>query len=347
MYVSRHMLRRDSGIDHMIDISLESTTPLVLERAAPLSEMFVLSPSVWQEEDGYHLLLRAVNRADDPTRKVARIYHGWGDDGLRFVMDAEPALAPASDQEADDAGGCEDPSVVREDGRYHVWYTGWNQTTKTGQLLQAVGAQVTQLEKRGRVLPQGMHARNIKEAEVVPCPLGGWRMFFEYASKGRSKIGLASAATLDGPWQSAADPFAARAGHFDSWHLSPGPVIHFPGEQPVMLYNGASKSAHWRIGWVAFDEGFTRVIARSASPIFVPPPPRGDETNLVFAASALQRGRSVWLYYSMSDDRPTRATLRLRRVGDYGASHAPETSEGRGSGPMRFLQSLFHASSRR
>jgi hypothetical protein len=112
-----------------------------------------------------------------------------------------------------------------------------------------------------------------------------------------------------------------------------------------MFYNGASKDAHWRIGWVAFDgrmHGSPRAVQPSLSPLL-----RGDGANLVFAASALQRGRSVWLYYSMSDDRPTRATLRLRRVGDYGAGQAPETSEVRGSGPMKFLQSLFHASSRR
>src|SRR5579863_422673 len=107
----------------MIHIDIEITTPLALERTPPLSEMFVLSPFVWQRDDGYHLLLRAVNRADDPKQKVARIYHGLGEDGLRFAMDAAPVLTQASDPHADDADGCADPSVAREGGRYHVFYT--------------------------------------------------------------------------------------------------------------------------------------------------------------------------------------------------------------------------------
>jgi len=53
--------------------------------------MYVLGPYVWREEGTYHLLGGAVNHADDPRQKVARIYHGQGDDGPRFVMDREPA----------------------------------------------------------------------------------------------------------------------------------------------------------------------------------------------------------------------------------------------------------------
>lgn len=296
----------------MTDITLETTAPLVLDRTPPLSEMFVLSPYVWREGDRYELLLRAVNRADDPKKKVARIYHGRSEDGLRFAMDAAPAIALAFDPGGDDADGCEDPSVARDDGCYHVFYTGWNQTMEAGRLLRAVGSQITQLEKRGRVLPEDARYRNDKEAEIVPCQTGGWRLFFEYAADERSKIGLATSGALEGPWSYVPDPFAARENHFDSWHLSTGPVIHDRGEQPVMLYNGATRDAHWRIGWVALDPGFTRVIERCEAPIFVPPAPQGDATDIAFAASALQRGETIWLYYSVSDDCPTRAILRLR-----------------------------------
>src|SRR5262249_4269255 len=120
----RHGWRPDTepGAGRVIAISVEAIEPLTFDRAPPLSAMDVLSPCVWQEEDGYQVLLRAVNHADDPANKIARIYHGHGHDGLRFRMDAQPVIAPSIDASADDAGGCEDPSVARYGGRYHVCY---------------------------------------------------------------------------------------------------------------------------------------------------------------------------------------------------------------------------------
>lgn len=296
----------------MTTISIEAIEPLTFERTPPLSAMYLLSPCVWRENDGYHVLLRAVNHADDPAAKIARIYHGRGDDGLRFRMDIQPAIAPSLDPSADDADGCEDPSLMRHGGRYHVFYSGWNQGLWKSHLLGAVGTEISSLRKHGRFLPDGIHSHNPKEGEIVSCPTGGWRLFFEYADGERSKIGLVKAHDLEGPWQLEADPFAARKGRFDSWHLSAGPVIQDHAGQPLMFYNGATRDAHWRIGWITFDEGFTHVLDRCDTPVITPPPPQGDATDIAFAASALQDGEMVWLYYTVSDDQPTRALLRLR-----------------------------------
>jgi predicted GH43/DUF377 family glycosyl hydrolase len=270
-----------------------------------------MSPCVWREEDIYHVLLRAVNHADDPANKIARIYHGLSDDGLRFQLDALPTLAPSLDLGADDADGCEDPSLVLDGGRYRVYYSGWNQRLRQGHLLRAVGADMATLKKRGRVLPHSGLQRNPKEAELVHSVAGGWRLFFEYADDSHSKIGLAQADNLEGQWRSAPDPFAARPGCFDSWHLSAGPVIKDRAGQPVMLYNGATRPGRWRIGWIAFDDAFTQVLDRCDGPLITPPRPRGDATDIAFAASALQEGDVVWLYFTISDDQPTRALLRL------------------------------------
>src|SRR5206468_634481 len=135
---------------------------------------------------------------------------GRGDDGLRFSMDPQPVIAPSLDPSADDAGGCEDPSLAREGGRYHVFYSGWNQGLGQGRLLRAAGREITTLRKYGRFLPDGEHHHNPKEAEIAPCATGGWRLFFEYANDGRSKIGLAKASAFEGQWRIEPDPFAAR-----------------------------------------------------------------------------------------------------------------------------------------
>jgi predicted GH43/DUF377 family glycosyl hydrolase len=291
----------------MTMFTIESTTPLQLASTAPLNEMYLLSPFVWREEDVFHILMRAVNHAADPTQKVARVYHGQGDDGLHFVMDTQPALAPGP--ALDDSDGCEDPSVIRTDGHYYVFYTGWHQWSKTGHLLQATGAHIEHLQKIGRVWPDNEHYPNPKEAELVPCPTGGWRLFFEYASGGHSQLGLASAETLAGPWQFLADPFYPRPGSFDAWHLSPGPVIRQPNGQLIMFYNGATHDAKWRIGWVTLDQSLTKVTARGKDPLVVPPPVQGDATDIAFAASAVMSNDTVWLYYTVSDAQPMRAVL--------------------------------------
>ncbi|HEX3269970.1 MAG TPA: hypothetical protein VHR15_04915 [Ktedonobacterales bacterium] len=296
----------------MTTFSVEAVEPLAFERAPPLSGMYVLSPCVWRENDGYHVLLRAVNHADDPAKKIARVYHGCGDDGVRFSMDALPVIAPSLSPGADDADGCEDPSLTRQDGRYHVFYSGWNQGFRQGHLLRAVGSDIRALRKRGRFLPDGVHRNNAKEAEIASCPTGGWRLFFEYADEGRSKIGLAKADNLEGNWSLEPDPFVARGDHFDSWHLSAGPVIQTQDGLPLMLYNGATQDRRWRIGWITFDGGFTRVLDRCDEPVITPPPPQGDATDIAFSASALQEENLICLYYTISDDQPMRAILHLR-----------------------------------
>jgi predicted GH43/DUF377 family glycosyl hydrolase len=226
-------------------------------------------------------------------------------------MDAQPALAPSIDASADDAEGYEDPSVVRHGRRYHVCYSGWNQGLRQSHLLRAVGADMRALRKQGRMLPESAHRHNPKEAENTACTTGGWRLFFEYADAGRSKIGLAKADSLDGPWRLEPDLLAAREDHFDTWHLSPGPVIQDRSSRPLMLYNGATQQGDWRIGWITFDEGFSRALDRCEEPVITPPAPQGDARDVTFAVSAVQDGRLIRLYYTIGDDQPTRAVLRL------------------------------------
>jgi hypothetical protein len=81
--------------------------------------------------------------------------------------------------------------------------------------------------------------------------------------------------------------------------------------RPLMLYNGATRQGRWRIGWIAFNDAITHAIDRHDAPLITPPPPRGDATDIAFAASALQDGGAVWRSSSVSDDQPTRALLRL------------------------------------
>ncbi len=279
-----------------------------LMRRSPLSEMYTLSPFVWKNDGEYNILLRAVNRSENPAEKVARIYYGHSDDGVRFAIGDHPVIAPGPGE--DDHDGCEDPTLAIVDGIVYVYYTGWNETAKRGQLLLASGRDVEHLEKRGTVLSSSSQYRNPKEATIVCVADGNWRLFFEYADAGASKIGMARASKVDGPWTVLAPLFEPRPGSWDSWHLSTGPVLASDPVRPVMFYNGATQDAKWRIGWIVFDEGYTRVVERCADPLIVPPRGEATDTDIAFAASAVGKGAISFLYYSIADKDMFRATVQ-------------------------------------
>jgi predicted GH43/DUF377 family glycosyl hydrolase len=291
------------------EFALLRNEPLSLERAEPLASMYTLSPFVWAERSRFHVMLRAVNRSPIAAEKVARIYYGRSSDGLRFVMNAEPALRPG--REDADRDGCEDPTLAVVDDRWYVYYTGWNQERLRGELLLAVGSDAEHLTKRGVALAASECLTNPKEATIVQAADGSWRLFFEFAADGASKIGRARSDAVDGPWSVLGPIVDTRPGSWDDWHLSTGPVSCSDPERPVMFYNGATRDARWRIGWAVFDRDFTTVVERCEEPLITPPPAQGEDTDIAFAASHVElEDGELWLYYSVADKDMHRAVLR-------------------------------------
>lgn len=286
-----------------------ASVALTVERPDPLRDVYLLSPFVWRENDRYRMLLRVVPRCDDPAKKIARVHYGESADGLHFTLSGKAAVAPGRENDRD---GCEDPTVCIVDGRYYVYYTGWDERSKRGELMLAESDDILRLEKRGTILPWTPERKNPKEATVVQAADGSWRMFFEYAADDRSKVGLARSPAVDGPWSVIEPLFEARAGEWDDWHLSTGPIVPTGGGDPVMFYNGATRDAKWRIGWITFDADYTRVRDRCSEPLIVPPPLReADATDIAFAASAVVENGVVHLYYSVADKDMYRAVLSL------------------------------------
>ena len=277
-----------------------------------LAAMYKLSPFVWREGATFHLLLRVVNVDDDASKKVARIHHGTSTDGLKFRLEEKPVIAPDADEPGShDSGGCEDPTVARVDGTYYVYYSGWNQNEMRGQLLLASGPDLHHLEKRGIALASNDRTQNPKEATIVQADDGTWCLFFEFADEDKSKIGVASAPRVEGPWKVRDPLFGVREGTWDAWHLSTGPILRVNGQNPVMFYNGATQNAHWRIGWTAFDPAYTAVVARTENPLVLPHIKRQkDDTDIAFAASALEIDGAIHLYYSIADQYCMRAVVQ-------------------------------------
>jgi predicted GH43/DUF377 family glycosyl hydrolase len=213
--------------------------------------------------------------------------------------------------DAIDAGGVEDPTVASI-RRARCWSSspGGDARREQGSLLVAKGGDLTSLKKEKVLLKAPEGEGNIKEATVAQGADGRWRLLYEYAKDDASRIGLALADGPEGSWRSVADPFTVPPDRWDTWHLSTGPIVARTGEPPAMFYNGATQDARWRIGWIAFDENYACVVDRCIEPMLVPPPPKQRAgTDIAFAASCLDDGKTISLYHSLKDRLLRRACI--------------------------------------
>lgn len=283
-----------------------ATERLSIRAHEPLQSWYHLSPYVWKTSDAYELLLRGVPRRDDnPALKIAQTFYGTSHDGITFEMRDTPVIAPGP--QPGDLDGCEDPTYVAGENEAYVFYTGWNEQRRAANLLYARGSDVCNLRKYGVAIAWNDVRRNPKEATVVRADDGTWLMFYEFSSDDASCIGIARSASLDGPWTARDAPFRARDGSWDSWHLSTGPVVTYDG-LPLMFYNGGTRAAAWRIGWIRFDREYHEVVDRCDEPVVAGAPVDGG-TDITFAASAVVERGVVQLYYSVSDQLLLRTTL--------------------------------------
>lgn len=306
--------RKDAVADSPValDFNVKAIEDVTIEGPPELMARDLMSPFVWREGDGrYAMMVRAVVPPGQELVDTGVIWAGWSDDGQHFRMLDRPSIVPGPGDH--DAGGVEDPTVVQTDAGYVVYYSGVLADHSHGELSYAAGPTLDALTKSGVALASSKSEGNTKEATVDRTADGGWRLFYEYAADEASRIGLAVGADVAGPWDEQPTPFTPRENSWDDWHLSTGPLLTDDPARPVMFYNGATRDARWRIGWVAFDAEYSRVVARGIQPL-VTPPPVDDRTatDIAFAASVVVVDGAIWLYYSLEDRRLARALIRRR-----------------------------------
>ena len=293
-----------------IDFEVERVDSVSLDGPDELLSRNLMSPFVWTEKDDarLHMLVRAVPPSTEEQKtESGRIWYGRsGSDGVSFRMDDAPIMVPSPSGK--DMRGCEDPTVVKTEDGYVVLYTGVD-GGGTGHLLYAAGPTIHELEKQGVALADCKSENNVKEATVLRSD-GLWRLLYEYAHDEHSLISLAFGDGVAGPWREQPDPFGIRKGHWDSFHLSTGPLWLGNPERPVMFYNGADENTDWGIGWVALSPDLSRVVARSDTPLIAPPSDVTGRKDIAFAASLVDNEGTLWLYHSRNDRELRRATIR-------------------------------------
>ena len=289
--------------------TVERIEPLSFRGPAGFQSCELMSPYVWRRDNGsFGVLVRAVPRPDDRDASTGSIWYATSDDGLSFNVHDAPVLSPGPGPL--DAKGCEDPTVILHEGELIVFYTGVD-ADDNGHLLWASGTDVRLLQKRGVAAKGFGGERDIKEAEIA-IQGGRWTMGYEYASEEKSLIGYAEGDGPTGPWRETKHGFGPRDDRFDCWHLSPGPMLLGDPDHPTMFYNGATRDGVWGIGWVVFDHPNNRVLDRCEAPV-IAPPGEEDGRNMAFAASLIDAGDRINLYFSYNDRTCQRAVIARRK----------------------------------
>ena len=204
-----------------LDFNVEAVEEVLVEGPEALMQRDFMSPFVWREDDGrFGILLRAVPRPGADATDTGVVWGGWSDNGHCFTMLEHPSIVPGPGDE--DIGGIEDPTVVRMEDGYAVYYTGVLGDHAHGQLFYARGPSIDRLSKTGIAHASSKSMGNTKEATVQRTDQGEWRLFYEYAADNASRVGLATGHDVAGPWTEQPTPFMPRENSWDNWHLSTG-----------------------------------------------------------------------------------------------------------------------------
>jgi len=241
-----------------------------------------MSPAVIEDGGRFQMLYRRVlARSGDASRQSeyedrSVIALAESGDGLRFTARPAPVLI-GEGQAAGFAGlGVEDPTIVRHDDEYLVFYTGWSGwATGIATLLWAHGPLLDRLTPQGVAIAPTPPFRFVKEAEVRHRLM--WCEVDTVDTHERSRIAVSHAVSPTGPWSAPVIVAAPRPDCWDAINISPGPLIEEAGRL-FMLYNGMVRTddpdfVHAaRVGLMELDPSTGLVIGRSNAPLLEPPP---------------------------------------------------------------------------
>jgi predicted GH43/DUF377 family glycosyl hydrolase len=281
---------------------LHGGEPILVPQGTGFESRGVFNPAVIKDGDRYVMLYRAQD-----ANGTSRLGIASSRDGLHFVREPHPALAPEADYERE--GGVEDPRLVKIGATYYLTYTAYD--GKDAQLALATSRDLRSWKRHGVIVPANTGRWNVKWTKagaILDRPVNGkyWMYYMADAAAGSDQMGVASSPDLL-HWTEALDApvLGRRPGAFDSRVVEPGPPPLLTPEGILLVYNGADDGLIYRTGWALFDrQDPTRVLARSDAPLFEPT--RGWELagqvpNVVFVEGLVREGKRWLFYYGGAD----------------------------------------------
>jgi predicted GH43/DUF377 family glycosyl hydrolase/glycosyltransferase involved in cell wall biosynthesis len=240
--------------------------------------------------------------ADEFTDYLAHISHlrvARSADGVRFTVDAEPALQPATPFEE---YGVEDPRVTEIDGLFHITYVSASRLGITTSRMTT--KDFRSFKRHGTILHPDQ-----KDVVLFPEKIGGSYVALTRPMPGSfgRVLGLWLADSEDlVHWGNHRPVALPRHGMWDEMRIGAGLVpIHVDGGW-LELYHGADRTNRYGMGAILLDEGDpAKVLARSQRPLLVPEAEYEQEGffhDVVFPTGHVDLGDGwIRLYYGAAD----------------------------------------------
>jgi hypothetical protein len=84
-------------------------------------------PSVLRESNGSYRMWLSGGDPTTPQHIVVRVYTATSTDGIHWKIDPQPCLSPSQDPRMFDSLRVETPDVIEAAGRYHMYYSGFDE----------------------------------------------------------------------------------------------------------------------------------------------------------------------------------------------------------------------------
>ena len=250
--------------------------------------------------------LAMIYRVDAKGVTGSRLQLAFSDDGRHFVpASANPVMVPDSPF---DQRGCEDPRIVPINGTYYLTYVGNRAGAPQCQCL-ATSTDLIHWDKKGIVLtPEGWDKGQVKAAVIVPEKINGKYIMYFIGQEipWHPSLGLAESDDLL-HWTQPMDHsiMGARADHFDSLGVEPGPTPIVLPEGILLIYNGWNPGHVHKTGWVLFSKDDPSKILRRCEVPFIEPQFKYemDVHRLFTFTEGTVYFKGLWrFYYGASDE---------------------------------------------
>ncbi len=285
----------------------------------------VLNPTALVYQGKIHLLYRAQD-----SLGTSRIGMAISDDGIHFIKQAKPILAPAEDafKAYEWPGGIEDPRVIEtEDGQFLLTYTSYD--GKTARLCSAISKDLQHWKKLGPMLASpkyinmwsksGAIVGKETNSRVIAQKIDGYYwMYF-----GDTDLFMAKSSDLrhwevceNAENQVKISVLQPRSGYFDSRLVEPGPYALIRPEGILLIYNSSNAANFndpkfpkftYSAGQALFDANKPyRLINRSKEAFIWPDKDyeRVGEVNDVCFVEGLVHFKGKWfMYYGTADSK--------------------------------------------
>lgn len=300
-----------------------SDLPILTPRPGKFDSVGAFNPAAVKVSNNRYVML--YRGQDD--KGVSRIGYAESRDGVNFVRNDEPILAPS---QTDEQHGIEDPRLSPSLDKPGYWDLTATIYDTDAQLTLFRSKDLKTWTRCGIMMPAKTGAWNInwtKSGAIVPKKIQGksWMYYMGDAKNGSDQTGIAC--STDGvTWKDATDTpvLPRREGKFDSRVVEPGPAPIITKDGILLLYNGADDSLTYKTGWALFDKNDPKkLIARSDQPIFQPEMDWEKKVssdtvhqapNVVFVEGLIKDGKRYLIYYGAADCRVGVASCVLKSV---------------------------------